>query len=174
MVNPRDIAGERKKKKTKKKKQQQQQQQQQTNKQKHDLKSRTHVFLRLCQPSFNGLGRRLCSFKRSRARSTDLSKTFQCNTHGDCSQKVIDNVVVALVWFSKWWRGWGGVGLVTPSRKPAGNIARQALTWNPQRKRKRGRPKSTWCRDTQAEMLRSITPGRILFVGWLLNVPATG
>ena len=36
-------------------------------------------------------------------------------------------------------------------RKPSTNITRQALTWNPQGKRKRGRPKNTWRRDLEAD-----------------------
>ena len=38
--------------------------------------------------------------------------------------------------------------------KPRNNITRQALKWNPQGKRKRGRPRNTWRRDTLAEMER--------------------
>ena len=30
--------------------------------------------------------------------------------------------------------------------------ARKALTWNPQGKRKRGRPRKSWRRDTEAEL----------------------
>ena len=37
-------------------------------------------------------------------------------------------------------------------RKPASNITRQALDWNPQGKRKVGRPKQTWRRSTDAEI----------------------
>jgi hypothetical protein len=40
-------------------------------------------------------------------------------------------------------------------RKPRTNITRQALHWNPQGKRGRGRPKNTWRRDTTAEIERS-------------------
>ena len=36
-------------------------------------------------------------------------------------------------------------------RKPASSTTRQALTWNPQGKRKRGRPRNSWRRDTEAE-----------------------
>ena len=32
------------------------------------------------------------------------------------------------------------------------SVRRQALKWNPQGKRKRGRPNSTWRRDVEAEM----------------------
>ncbi|MCG8432221.1 MAG: hypothetical protein MJA29_13765, partial [Candidatus Omnitrophica bacterium] len=31
-------------------------------------------------------------------------------------------------------------------------ITRQALTWNPQGKRRRGRPRNTWRRDLQSDM----------------------
>ena len=37
-------------------------------------------------------------------------------------------------------------------RKPASSTTRQALTWNPQGKRKRGRPRNSWRRDTEAEL----------------------
>ena len=37
-------------------------------------------------------------------------------------------------------------------RKEQTNITRQALDWNPQGKRKRGRPKNTWKRTTQTEL----------------------
>ena len=35
--------------------------------------------------------------------------------------------------------------------KPASSTTRQALTWNPQGKRKRGRPRNSWRRDADAE-----------------------
>ena len=47
-------------------------------------------------------------------------------------------------------RKWGWIGHTL--RKPRNNITRQALLWNPQGKRKRGRPRNTWRRDTTAEM----------------------
>ena len=43
-------------------------------------------------------------------------------------------------------RKWGWIGHTL--RKPASNITRQALTWNPQGKRKRDRPKNSGHRDT--------------------------
>ncbi|MEE4247398.1 MAG: reverse transcriptase domain-containing protein [Kangiellaceae bacterium] len=46
-------------------------------------------------------------------------------------------------------RRWRWIGHTL--RKPPSNITRQALTWNPQGKRKRGRPKSTWRRDLEAD-----------------------
>lgn len=42
--------------------------------------------------------------------------------------------------------GWIGHTL----RKPASNVNRQALEWNPQGKFKVGRPKQTWCRSVDA------------------------
>ena len=47
-------------------------------------------------------------------------------------------------------RKWGWIGHTL--RKPAATTTRQALTWNPQGKRRRGRPKNSWRRDTEAEL----------------------
>ena len=47
-------------------------------------------------------------------------------------------------------RKWGWIGHTL--RKPAASTTRQALTWNPQGKRKRGRPRNSWRRDTEAEL----------------------
>ena len=49
-------------------------------------------------------------------------------------------------------RKWGWIGHTL--RKPSSSITRQALTWNPQGKRKRGRPRNSWRRDTLAELQR--------------------
>jgi len=49
-------------------------------------------------------------------------------------------------------RKWGWIGHTL--RKPVDNINRQSLVWNPQGKRKRGRPKNTWRRDTITEFER--------------------
>ena len=46
-------------------------------------------------------------------------------------------------------RKWRWIGHTL--RKPSASTTRQALTWNPQGKRNRGRPKNTWQRDTLAE-----------------------
>ena len=46
-------------------------------------------------------------------------------------------------------RRWGWIGHTL--RRPPTNITRQALRWNPQGKRKRGRPRSTWRRNLEAE-----------------------
>jgi len=46
-------------------------------------------------------------------------------------------------------RKWGWIGHTL--RKPASNVTRQALDWNPQGKRKVGRPKQTWRRSVDEE-----------------------
>ena len=50
-------------------------------------------------------------------------------------------------------RRWGWLGHTL--RKPNTNVTRQALTWNPQGKRKRGRPKNTWRRDLEADITQT-------------------
>ena len=47
-------------------------------------------------------------------------------------------------------RKWGWIGHTL--RKPTSSITRQALNWNPQGKRKRGRPRNSWKRDNEAEL----------------------
>ena len=47
-------------------------------------------------------------------------------------------------------RKWRWIGHTL--RKPPSSITRQALLWNPQGKRKRGRPRNSWRRDTEAEL----------------------
>ena len=49
-------------------------------------------------------------------------------------------------------RRWRWIGHTL--RKPLSNTTRQALTWNPQGKRSRGRPKNSWRRDLQADTKR--------------------
>ena len=46
-------------------------------------------------------------------------------------------------------RKWRWIGHTL--RKPVDCITRQALTWNPQGSRKRGRPRNTWRRDLDKE-----------------------
>ena len=46
-------------------------------------------------------------------------------------------------------RKWGWIGHTL--RKPADNVTRQALDWNPQGKRKVGRPKQSWRRSVESE-----------------------
>ena len=47
-------------------------------------------------------------------------------------------------------RKWGWIGHTL--RKLASSTTCQALTWNPQGKRKRGRPRNSWRQDTEAEL----------------------
>ena len=47
-------------------------------------------------------------------------------------------------------RKWGWIGYAL--RKPATNTTRQALSWNPQGKRKVGRPRQTWRRCVEEEL----------------------
>ena len=49
-------------------------------------------------------------------------------------------------------RKWRSIGDML--RKPISSITRQALTWNPQGKTKRGRPRNTWRRDMESEIKR--------------------
>jgi len=46
-------------------------------------------------------------------------------------------------------RKWGWLGHIL--QKPSDEIARQALEWNPQGKRGRGRPRNTWRRTMLEE-----------------------
>ena len=64
-------------------------------------------------------------------------------------------------------RKWGWIGHTL--RKSPHNITRQALDWNPQGKRKVGKPRQTWRRSTDAEVkaagltlaeLKRIAPNR--------------
>ncbi|XP_073668552.1 uncharacterized protein [Paramisgurnus dabryanus] len=50
-------------------------------------------------------------------------------------------------------RRWKWIGHTL--RKPASSITRQSLTWNPQGKRKRGRPRITWRRELEADTKKS-------------------
>ncbi|XP_076470842.1 uncharacterized protein LOC143300798 [Babylonia areolata] len=49
-------------------------------------------------------------------------------------------------------RRWRWIGHTL--RKPASSITQQALTWNPQGERKRGRPKNSWRRDVETDIRR--------------------
>ena len=73
-------------------------------------------------------------------------------------------------------RKWGWIGHTL--RKPASSTTHQALTRNPQGKRKRGRPRNSWRRDTEAElkqqgtnwtgMVRAVQSAMARLVGCLL------
>ncbi|KAI8484438.1 hypothetical protein Bbelb_378710 [Branchiostoma belcheri] len=47
-------------------------------------------------------------------------------------------------------RKWSWIGHTV--RKPADSTTRQALSWNPKGKRRRGRPRNSWRRDTEKEL----------------------
>ena len=47
-------------------------------------------------------------------------------------------------------RKWGWIGHTLC--KPDYSVTRQALKWNPQGKRNRGKPRATWCRSTEQEL----------------------
>ena len=47
-------------------------------------------------------------------------------------------------------RRWRWIGHTL--RKPATNVTRQALKWNPQGTRRRGRPRTTWRRDLESDV----------------------
>ena len=49
-------------------------------------------------------------------------------------------------------RAWGWIGHTL--RRPDGHVAKRALEWNPQGKRKRGRPQHTWKRTRMAGLER--------------------
>ena len=49
-------------------------------------------------------------------------------------------------------RRWKWIGHTL--RKPTTNTTRQALKWNPQGKRKRGRPRNSWRRDLEDDIKR--------------------
>ena len=55
----------------------------------------------------------------------------------------VDNIILERKW--KW------IGHIL--RKPNNNIPKEALDWNPQGKRKRGRPVTTWRRSVHKEAL---------------------
>ena len=52
-------------------------------------------------------------------------------------------------------RKWSWIGHTL--RKPPNSTTRQALRWNPQGKRKRGRPRNSWRRSTETEMAQQET-----------------
>jgi hypothetical protein len=65
-------------------------------------------------------------------------------------------------------RKWRWIGHTL--RKPDGAIEKAALEWNPQRVRKRGRPKKTWRRTIEDEAMEMERPG-VKLRGWLTTEP---
>ena len=88
------------------------------------------------------------------------------------NQQLWDRTRQAPIEFEIRKRKWGWIGHTL--RKPASNVTRQALDWNPQGKRRVGRPKQTWRRSIDAELkeagktwteLRKIAPNRVRWKG---------
>ena len=52
-------------------------------------------------------------------------------------------------------RKWGWIGHTL--RKPASSTTHQALTWSPQGRRKRGRPRNSLRQDTEVELKQQVT-----------------
>ena len=76
--------------------------------------------------------------------SSILSGSTECQTPS-CGQGRSRNQ-----WSSRSGEEWRWIGHTL--RKEPSNITRQALEWNPQGKRKRGRPKQTWRRSLHSEL----------------------
>ena len=95
----------------------------------------TKTMLRKIQTFINTCLRRICNIRwPERTRNEDLWKQAGQTS---AAEQVLR-------------RKWGWIGHTL--RKPVSSITRQALSWNPQGKRKRGRPRNSWRRDTKAEL----------------------
>ena len=93
-----------------------------------------------------------------------VSRLVNQNRKGEWTKEVWNNLCLQKIRNEDLWervgqepvakqilrRKWGWIGHTL--RKPASSTTRQALTWNPQGKRKRGRPRNSWRRDTEAEL----------------------
>ncbi|BFZ10456.1 hypothetical protein BsWGS_13495 [Bradybaena similaris] len=73
-----------------------------------------------------------------------LSQCYICVLWGRTNQLPVEEEIRR--------RRWRRIGHTL--RKSPNNITRQALKWNPQGKRKRGRPRNTWRRDLEADTTR--------------------
>ncbi|KAK3087680.1 hypothetical protein FSP39_009109 [Pinctada imbricata] len=93
-----------------------------------ELLHRIQTFINKCL-------RRILSFRWPQTiRNTDLWQ--------QTNQRSIEEEIMRRRW------GWLGHTL----KKPVTNITRQPLMWNPQGKRRRGRPRHTWHRDLDADV----------------------
>ena len=97
------------------------------------------------------------------------------------NQQLWDRTRQAPIEFEIRKRKWGWIGHTL--RKPASNVTRQALDWNPQGKRRVGRPKQTWRRSIDAELkeagktwteLRKIAPNRVRWKGVVVALCSSG
>ena len=95
----------------------------------------TQTMQQKIQTFFNACLRHICKIQwQEKMRNEDLSER--------AGQEPVAKHILRRKW------GWIGHTL----RKPASSTTRQALTWNPQGKRKRGRLHNSWRRDTEAEL----------------------
>ena len=91
--------------------------------------------------------------ERDREAERERERDRYIQTHRDILRSVGQEPVAKQILRRKW--GWIGHTL----RKPASSTTHQALTWNPQGKRKRGRSRNSWRRDTEAELKQQWTKG---------------
>ena len=89
--------------------------------------------------------------ERDRGRERERERDRYIQTHRDILRSVGQKPVAKQILRRKW--GWIGHTL----RKPASSTTHQALIWNPQGKRKRGRSRNSWRRDTEAELKQQWT-----------------
>ena len=95
----------------------------------------------------------LTLFRQASGRVTSCVLIFvtRVTRNADLWERVGQEPVAKQILRRKW--GWIGHTL----RKPAPSTTPQALTWNPQVKRKRGRPRNSWRQDTEAELKQQAT-----------------
>ena len=97
----------------------------------------------------NTAARKLQSFTNRCLRIITGIKWFDHVTNTELWERTGQKPVKQIIQERRW--KWIGHTL----RRPASSITRQALSWNPQGKRKRGRPRATWRREVEAEMKRT-------------------
>jgi len=94
----------------------------------------------------NSISRKIQTFINKCLRRILLLKWYDRVPNTDLWSRANQEPIAVQVRRRKW--RWIGHTL----RKEPSNITRQALEWNPQGKRKRGRPKQTWRRSLDSEM----------------------
>ena len=83
-------------------------------------------------------------FEKSAQKRVNREHLKESSHSHTCFQVSNKLVSFPLIWKWRW------IGHIL--RKPANNITRQALRWNPQGKRKRGRPRNSWRRGVESQM----------------------
>ena len=94
----------------------------------------------------NSISRKIQTFINKCLRRVLLLKWYDRVPNTDLWSRANQEPIAVQVRRRKW--RWIGHTL----RKEPSNITRQALEWNPQGKRKRGRPKQTWKRSLDSEL----------------------